>query len=383
MGEPTGHDSGGCPGDEAIAELPFFTDTRGDPNNPSDSTLPFAYERHTTDVLGDNSADDASYGTGISRCFNCGSTEHMVSSCSTPYNAELVSLSRQMFNFFKNTRSSEPIALSAAVMYKRQRYQWVDTFEPGQIQEPLLRSALGLSDGDAGSGVPWLKNIAIWGYPRGWFSEEDPREQVLQRIDDLFVEALDIGEGDHSLIIFGDESVESLDINVLSLPKPATLEKSDGDEPCTTQDDACLQANPATVDTPEGSGSGLHRWATYPSTFFSNDLLPIYNGVRLPPVFQTSSSTYTNERHLLWERIAGQGEQQTWTSKEHPSVPSVPPPPPMSPPPLPPSPPPPLPPSPPPPLPPSMSKINPIIAESNHAEHFPESSDMELSDSDD
>jgi zinc finger CCHC domain-containing protein 8 len=285
MAEDFGRQSGGQSQGAVITEFPFFIDELGDLSHHLYSTSPPIYERCSPDILGAETEDEPPSDEAASRCFNCGSTHHVVSSCTAPLNTELIALSRQMYNFFKPSRNIEPMTLSAAAEFKRQRYEWIDSFEPGHIRNPLLREALGLHDDNVCSDLPWLKNMAVWGYPSGWFSERDPREQVLQRIDNLFVETVDPGEFDHSLSIFGDDTVEILDISASPVCKP--LHRQDVEEVHEEQVEL---------------GCG-RRWATYPPTQFSSDLLPVYNGMRLPPIQPTTSSTFTSERHLLWERL--------------------------------------------------------------------------------
>ena len=275
----------------------LFSDKQGDPNDYPCLSSPTIYERCTSDVLGAEIEDGPSLDEGVSHCFNCGSTRHMVSSCPTPNNVELIALSRQMYNFFKPSHSVEQMTISAAAEFKRQRYQWVDSFEPGRVCGPLLREALGLHDDDVGSDAPWLKNMADWGYPSGWFSKEDPREQVVRQIDSLFVESLDLGEGSHSLTIFSDDAVEVLDIDALPVHKPPRRE--DIDRLQDPRDSPVIWVGQPTQVEVER----CRRWASYPTTYFSSDLLPVYNGTRLPPILPTTSSTFTTERHLLWDRI--------------------------------------------------------------------------------
>jgi zinc finger CCHC domain-containing protein 8 len=284
--------------DAVMIDTPSFVDEQGDPSNYLCSTSPLIYERSTSNILGAETEDRSPLDGSVTHCFNCGSTHHIVSSCPAPYNTELIALSRQMYNFFKPSRSTEQMTLSAAAEFKHQRRQWIDSFEPGHVQGFLLREALGLHDDDVCSNLPWLKNMADWGYPSGWFSEEDPRERVLQRIDSLFVESTDTGEGNHFLAIFGDDAVEILDISSPPVPKPFRREDTE-----KVQEDPrecpVIQLDHAQQVEPGRS----RRWATYPSSYFSSDLLPVYNGTRLPPVLPMTSSTFTSERHLLWERI--------------------------------------------------------------------------------
>ena len=367
--------SGGQIREAAIVEPPLFIDEQGDPSNYLYLTSPPIYERCTSDILGAETEDGSSLDESVSHCFNCGSAHHVVSSCPAPYNTELIALSRQMYNFFKPSRSSEQMTLSAAAEFKLQRHQWIDSFEPGHIRSPLLREALGFHDGDVCSNLPWLRNMAHWGYPSGWFSEEDPRERVLQRIDNLFVETVDPGEDDLFLAIFGDDAVEVLNIGALPVGKLFRLEDAK-----RVQD---LQESPVIqLDSAGHVEFGRsRRWATYPSTYFSSDLLPVYNGTRLPPILPTTSSTFTSERHRLWEHIqhdVDRARRQGHVSQDIGKVTlrnsSSPPPPIAPPPPL-------------PPLPPSTPPANSEVEDAPPGTHQADTSrdgesDMEMSDSD-
>lgn len=285
MAEDPGWHSGEQFQEAVITEFPVFIDEHGDLSNHLYSTSPPIYERCSPDVLGAEIEGGSSLDEAVSRCFNCGSTHHVISSCPAPHNTELIALSRQMYNFFKPSRVIEPMTLSAAAEFKHQRYEWINSFEPGRIRNPSLREALSLHDDDVRSNLPWFKNMAVWGYPSGWFSEQDPREQVLQRIDSLFVEVVDPGKFDHTLSIFGDDAVEILDISAWPVCKP--IHRPEIEE----------------VHEEQAELGCSRRWATYPPTYFASDLLPVYNGTRLPPIHPAMSSTFTSERHLLWERI--------------------------------------------------------------------------------
>ena len=367
--------------DAVMIDTPSFVDEQGDPSNYLCSTSPLIYERSTSNILGAETEDRSPLDGSVTHCFNCGSTHHIVSSCPAPYNTELIALSRQMYNFFKPSRSTEQMTLSAAAEFKHQRHQWTKGFEPGHIRGPLLREALGLHDDDVCSSLPWLKNMADWGYPSGWFSEEDPRERVFQRIDSLFVESVDPGEGNHFLAIFGDDTVEILDISSPLVCKPFRREGTERVE--DPRECPVIQ-----LDQAEQVELGRsRRWATYPSSYFSSDLLPVYNGTRLPPILPMTSSTFTTERHLLWERIqhdADSTRMQGLVSQGIGKVPqhnsSSPPPPIAPPPPLPPLPPmPPL----PPPTPAANSEVDDALPGAHQADTSRDGeSDMEMSDSD-
>ncbi|KAH9981418.1 hypothetical protein BGW80DRAFT_1270158 [Lactifluus volemus] len=252
----------------AVIEYSVFSDKQGHPSDYPYFQSPPIYERCTANILGADEEQGSTPDEGLSHCFNCGSAYHTVSSCLVPHNMELITLSRQMYNFFKPVRFPEPMTVSAATEFVNQRRQWLASFEPGQVRGPS-------------SELPWLKNMADWGYPIGWFSEEDPREQVLQRIDNLFAEPLDLEDGDHSLAIFGEDAVEAFDVGIRHFHSSSHEEINNS----IVRRDRTKQ-----VDIERG-----RRWAS--------DLLPIYNGARLPPIFPTTSSTFTSERHLLWERI--------------------------------------------------------------------------------
>ncbi|KAI0256572.1 hypothetical protein BJV78DRAFT_1357761 [Lactifluus subvellereus] len=343
----------------AVTECLLFSDKRGYHNNHPYILSPPLYERCTANVLGADDEDEPWVNGGVSHCFNCGSAYHTVSSCLVPHNTELITLSRQMYNFFKPARPTEPMTISAAAEFTNQRHQWLGSFEPGQVRGSVLREALGLDDDDVGSKLPWLKNMADWGYPRGWFSEEDPREQVFRRIDGLFAEPLDLGSCGHSLTIFGDDGVELLDMGVQLFHNSSSHEETDRSQ--NFRYSPVMRADRAEqVEIERG-----RRWASYPSTHFSSDILPIYNGTRLPPILPTTSSTFTNERHLLWESISHssqmrelRGPHDTGNIPQHVPYPPIAPPPPL------------------PPLPPLVP-----AAEADDVQNDGES-DMELSDSD-
>jgi zinc finger CCHC domain-containing protein 8 len=303
MAEEPSRDPRGQSEETVITECLHFSDKQGDSNIYPYFSSPPLYERATLDILGAEIEDGSSLSEDTAHCFNCGSIYHFVSSCSTPHNVELIALSRQMYNFFKPSQQVEQTTVSAAAEYKRQRHQWIGSFEPGQVRGPLLCEALGLRDDDVSSDAPWFKNMADWGYPSGWYSEGDPREQIMLHIDSLFVEDLNFGEGSHSLAIFGDDAAaEVLDIGALPVHWHKPLHPSRREDIGGPQDPR--KSPDLRFEWSKQDELGRRRrWATYPSTYFSSDLLPVYNGARLPPVLPTTSSTFTTERHLLWKQI--------------------------------------------------------------------------------
>ena len=282
---------------------------------------PIIYDRHGERILGelgDDSEEEAD--NGLSRCFNCGSTKHLVTHCPDPYNPHLVSLSRQLFNFFRSERTIEPKTLSEAFESKHQRLLFLDTFTPGEIRGPILREALGLRGDDIGESMSWLKWMAEWGYPRGWATKSDPRDTVRRRIENQFVGDLTIEEGQGSFTIYGEDRVEELD---LSRPSELTLSQALRGNDLTLENmppnDSDFDSSDCEGETlnPSCEDNALHilrpsstpprRWAIYPSTYFSNDLLPIYSGHRLPSLrSRPTSSTYSDDRQSLWNSITSQ-----------------------------------------------------------------------------
>lgn len=287
----------------------FFSDIL--PSTHSNWAQTGLYERDSSDVLGERIPDPVS-GTSLnkSRCFNCGSPDHVVSSCPDPRNSALVSLSRQMYEFHKEGSSFSGERLHLVEASRQQRLHWLNTFIPGRVSGDLLRDAIYPGEGD------WLKNIALWGYPRGWASATDPRIEVERRI--LGEWSIEDTQDDLVVITHDSDIEEGRSLDEILLEAPSENECSDSDADETNTEPAPIQ-----------------RWAEYPNSEFSSSLLPLYAGYALPPI-PGDESTYSIERRILWDRL---------------TTPSNPPPPPMSePPPLPPPPmtePPPLPPSPP------------------------------------
>ncbi|KAI0062353.1 hypothetical protein BV25DRAFT_1825805, partial [Artomyces pyxidatus] len=365
MGEESSEIAGGKRGACEVEPSPlYYSDVQRISVDGDYPSLHF-YKRHTDAVLGCDPGDDD---RDASRCFNCGSVDHIVTSCPSPRNHELISLSRQMFNFHRPERTAEGMTLASAGDYKRQRLLWLDTFEPGEIRGSTLRDALGLRDGDLGSDVPWLKKMADWGYPPGWYGYHDPRESIRRRIIDQFTECLDIEPQDSLLTIYIEEGEEKLDLSYYDylearIPAEPSVASADGSDSGLDN----LSNSASSKKSPKGPK--LTRWAAFPSTYFSSALLPVYNGPRLPPVHNTSSSTWSDDRHILWGRILSQthGDGATLFSN---------PPPPPSPPPLLPPPPPQV---PPPPLPPGDTPNSPFIL-CNSSSDLDEV-DMDLSDS--
>ncbi|KAG6812078.1 hypothetical protein H0H92_004544 [Tricholoma furcatifolium] len=300
---------------------PFFVDTglyaNWEPNG--------IYVRVSETVLGDeNSAAEApssSLGT-TSACFNCGEPSHIVGACPQPINRELVALSRDLFAFLKAERGAVDYRrIHEVEEWRQQRLEFLDIFEPGEIRGATLRDALGGEDGG------WLENMALWGYPKGWVNTEDPREKVRQMIWNEYTE----DDDQEDFMIYGEDDAVERVSTTHGNDDTGTESEDSGDE--QSESNSLAEASSSTLSSNSPPPSQPIRWANYPMSHFSSQLLPIYNGFMLPPISHHGSSTYTNERRQLWEQIT--------------SGHLIPPPPDTNPPPLPSEPPPPLPLSPP------------------------------------
>jgi zinc finger CCHC domain-containing protein 8 len=162
---------------------------------------------------------------------------------------------------------------------KQEKLDWLDWFEPGQVRGSLLREALGLAEdknegGNVDDDGEWLRNMAVWGYPKGWTGERDPRYEVMRRIEGEDDEDED-GDGEDAFVIFGDAG-EQEEITINSSPHPDT-------KPPIRE---MLEEGPPSPK--------IHRWASYPTTHFSSALLPIYSGYALPPL-PTESPQFIND----------------------------------------------------------------------------------------
>ena len=289
--------------------IPFYADEQ--PGLWRELGTYIVYERHVQEVLGEVVAEEEN-GKDVRRCFNCGCPGHTVSSCPDPIDRPLVALSRQIFEFFKGDNGIEFSRIHELGEWKRQRLEWLEGFEPGMIQGPLLREALGLEENDTGKYVGWLANIALWGYPRGWVGSEDPRLRVWETIQERTGSGSDAAdEQPSSLLIHGERTdPEEVVLSFFSVQGSGPVSDAQSDSTCATP----------------------RRWAQYPDTYFSSSLLPVYNGLTLPPIGDITSNTAAM---LSLER------KQPWNGSGMVNGPSdtayTPPPPTASPPPLPPT----------------------------------------------
>ena len=280
----------------------FFVDTRETTSYWDHWIYPGAisYHRFDEQLLGERPKGDSGLGpqpTPGPRCFNCGSTEHLLSSCPNPRNRELIDLSRQLFAFFAADPSQSWKRIHEVEGWRRRRLEWTCMYRPGEIVGSLLRDALGSRDADAAPNMPWLENVSLWGYPPGWISQEDPVERIRRRIldeDDSGGANEELKDSCHFAVL--NDTAE--DSEILQLDSSSTSAPSD----------------PPSVPQPP------RRWAAYPNTHFLSDILPAYAGRALPPLAEEPRP-----------------ERRYGTSVPPPPPGVQPPPPPGSPPPLPPS----------------------------------------------
>ncbi|EIN07082.1 hypothetical protein PUNSTDRAFT_135771 [Punctularia strigosozonata HHB-11173 SS5] len=328
-------------------------------------------------------------GVGARRCFNCGKPEHTLASCLVPRNDALISLSRQLFDFFRarergaSDGPSDLHDLQARLDWQMRRLDWLERFCPGHVRGHDLRDALGLdphergadehgpvdSSSDDAYAMPWLSNMAIWGYPKGWASATDPRETVRRRI---LEESVDDGVDDEDedgvyLWVFGEDEAERV-----------------------------LLHNVTTIDEEKECPSPEDGHNT-PTPGFRPIFLPIYSGSALPPVPEESPVPRPHDgwrfpgmlslhEMLVWSRpfdnVTGELTAE-WRAQHLPPPPAEPPPP-LPPPPS-------LPLLPPfsPPHPPPCEALAPhgpcgsaLPSRSGPSSHVEEDSDMDVSDDD-
>ncbi|KAI0351490.1 hypothetical protein OH77DRAFT_1524029 [Trametes cingulata] len=249
------------------------------------------YDRYQEEVLGEEAGAEEVEPFDVRRCFNCGSPDHVLSACPEPIDRALVSLTRQLFNFYRGDSGGPFSRIHEVEHWRQQRLSWLDEFEPGQIRSPLLRNALGLHEDDPGERVEWLRNMACWGYPPGWVGKCDPRERVWELIAEGGNEESD---EECEFRIVGDADEERLE-----LPRKQSMFAPEAEE--TERQDS------------PGSSDTDRRWARYPDTYFLWSKLPVYKGSTLPalgsddstprPAGSAVSSTYTADRQALWQSI--------------------------------------------------------------------------------
>lgn len=319
---------------QGVDTYPFFHDS-----GPEGWIPVGTYTRNSDLVLGDVDIPSIQSENNPNSCFNCGSISHHVGACPLPRDRLRISLSRQYYHFFKDDTFSRQERFVDAFEWRKQRLEWVDEFEPGIIKNHLLRLALGDEDAH-------LKNMAMWGYPKGWFSVRDPRSMMKEHI--LNNRDLSDPRDEDPFFIIGDK--------VELLPS------------WTSAPDKAIPRNSNHLSEPTGDP---RRWARYPPAYFNTDILPVYTpsfkhtAAPLRPNKDGRSSTFTPDREQLWAMIVsgrmplendGAGssippwrlpgassEHSNSSSSQAENIVLAPPLPTRSPPPLPPSPPPPIP----------------------------------------
>ncbi|KAF8197535.1 hypothetical protein BJ912DRAFT_1020845 [Pholiota molesta] len=262
------------------------------------------YQRVGDDVLGaEAELPEGAESQDRSRCFNCGDPDHKITE----------SLARQYYQFYQPNSGLGWKRLHTVEAWRQQRLDWLEAFEPGKIKGDLLKEALSAKYANEDE---WLKNISVWGYPRGWLSESDPRERIRTRIwNENEGDIDDEDEDDVPFEIHGDD---------------------DAVETVSFQDAfRTVEHDQKHLHLHRLKGASPIRWANYPPSYFSSQHLVLYT----PPLPKEpwSSTIFENTDAYL-----------------HQFHQPPPPPPSDEPPPLPPSPPPPPPPGPPPQSPPHV-----------------------------
>ncbi|KAL0570143.1 hypothetical protein V5O48_011821 [Marasmius crinis-equi] len=343
------------------SEYLFFTDTSPGPNPIIDLYFSGIYIRNSESIIGEKPEPESEERDALtSHCFNCGHPEHVVSACPFRVDRELVALSRQYYDFFREIYDENRVGssgfsgrLHSVEEWKHTRLSWLGQFVPGVIQGAELREALGMPEAggsefaereaQARGQDEWLRNMALWGYPPGWTSrgKDTPWGEMRARVLDQCVEE----DAETDIFHLYNENGASE-----AVPLPSNVDES------VATDEETLTSDLSDSESSRGDGNGsLRRWAEYPNTHFLWSLLPTYTGYTLPPI----------------------------GVKDAPSPP--PPPPTENPPPLPPPPlhdPPPLPPDvPPPPLPPDHPSV-PLTSrfQAPVEEHLDVECDMDMSD---
>ena len=247
----------------------FFMDTRQTANYWDYWIHPGAILYHRLDERPLGEPERAKGGTGLNpsprasgpRCFNCGSTEHLLSSCPDPRNNALIDMSRQLFMFFSDGSSRPQRRIHEFEEWKSRRLEWTQIYKPGEITGSLLREALeSRSYARDTLSMPWLENISLWGYPPGWISCQDPVERVRRRILDMECSGSggeELDDDPYSFVVLND----------------------------TPEDSETLQLGSSFASVPSDSPSEIRaprRWVTYPNDYFLSELLPVYTGRVLP-----------------------------------------------------------------------------------------------------
>ncbi|KAG8919291.1 hypothetical protein FRC01_001363 [Tulasnella sp. 417] len=234
------------------------------------------------------------------------SRDHVLSSCPEPRDSQRIAAARAAYQESRGDHSlggddgEHPDfgrRYYSVPLWREQRLEWVNQFQPGRIIGADLREAVGLPrdvppgpDSEIQNSVPWLDGgdaegscggMMFWGYPPGWVGPYDPRDLMRRRI----VRASAWENADDNPITFTIYETDSED-QVVELAAP--------------------QSRPP---TPTSIHDFNHRWAHYQTTLFSSDKLTISNvDCPLPPVPRrsdapTPANPPTVDRKALWARL--------------------------------------------------------------------------------
>ncbi|KAG9014075.1 hypothetical protein FRB94_000273 [Tulasnella sp. JGI-2019a] len=275
--------------------------------------------------IGAEPKDGAKNGWKPGTCFNCASPSHQLSKCALPRDRCEIEANMALWAELRdedNSPSGGAGRFFHGPMWIAQRLRWLDEFTPGSVKGPELREALGLVsvtsgdskiNGDEGMTMPWFDGgdaegscggMRFWGYPPGWLSDIDPKELMRARILGEQELSLDISAIPILLLINGEKDTH---------PETIHLNCVDGIKPHPTRDFPSSNELLSTSSIKQG----LRRWASYQTTLFSSDHLPISNvSCPLPPSLQprprprppltpapTFASTFTQDRRNLWAAL--------------------------------------------------------------------------------
>lgn len=259
------------------------------------------------------------------RCFNCGESDHAVAQCPQPRNRERIRQSRLEFEESKAERGEDTgvgeinghARLHEQVASAEQRLGWLDEFTPGKPSQALIQALTWNSDQTEEAAhdwdidtlpakvkeegtldLPYLRNMLIWGYPPGWISDQDPIEQIRQRIQqDTEWESVEVLDGFDVAALQGknnDSKQEPVD-NVGSA-------------------DAHSDSN--------GKATGeMRRWVDYQTHLFDSNRLQTFDTVFRAPLPQMQRQeriqlrSYVQPYQSHWES-ADEAEDRWWSERE-------------------------------------------------------------------
>ncbi|KAK4333613.1 hypothetical protein RTBOTA2_002315 [Rhodotorula toruloides] len=150
-----------------------------------------------------NTAEPGGLGTTLNHllpsraCFNCGSSDHSLSSCPFHYDREAIAENRALYvsrrsalSLLSRSGTTTPKRLTDGpppVSEREKFLEYLERFKPGAVSDELRR-ALGRAPRAGATTTekwPWMGRILEWGYPRGWTmleGEVDPFTRMRERI---------------------------------------------------------------------------------------------------------------------------------------------------------------------------------------------------------